>query len=105
MGFKERNIELQPKISEFESILKCLVKKMFKNSWMKTLENDTFENRLLSIMLAVNAGNISKMSEIDMKRFILKPGYNCENELPHCFHSCNLLLSKLTPLLTNTAKF
>ena len=45
---------------------------MFKNSWMKTLENDTFENRLLSIMLAVNAGNISKMSEIDMKRFILK---------------------------------
>ena len=68
-------MELEPKISEFESILKCLVKKMLKHSWIKTLENDTFENRLVSIMLAVNAGNISKMSEIDMKRFILKVNF------------------------------
>ena len=34
-----------------------------------------------------------------MKRLILQPKYNCEDELQHCFNSCNLLLSMFEPML------
>ena len=86
-------------VFEFKSIIQCLFKKMLKYSWTKTLAKDTFENRLLSIMLAVNVGNFSNMNENDMKRLILQSEYNCEKELPDCFYSCKLLLSKLLPLI------
>ena len=43
-------------VSEFQSILKCLSKKMLRKSWSKTLANDTFGNRLISILIAVTVG-------------------------------------------------
>ena len=46
-------------VSEFQSILKCLSKKILRKSWSKTLANDTFGNRLISILIAVTVGKES----------------------------------------------
>ena len=43
-------------VSEFQSILKCLSKKILRKSWSKTLANDTFGNRFISILIAVTVG-------------------------------------------------
>ena len=40
---KENNVDETK--SEFKHIFQCLLKKMMKHSWQKTMANDTFDNR------------------------------------------------------------
>ena len=40
---KENNVDERK--SEFKHIFQCLLKKMMKHSWQKTMANDTFDNR------------------------------------------------------------
>ena len=53
----------------------------------------------LFLLLFYFTGNGSELTETQMKRLILQPKYNCEDELQHCFNSCNLLLSMFEPML------
>ena len=46
-------------------------------------------------------GNGSELTETQMKRLILQPTYDCEDELQHCFNSCKLLLSMFEPILSD----
>ena len=68
---------------EFRLIYNCF--------WTKNLK--------LFLLLFYFTGNGSELTETQMKRLILQPKYNCEDELQHCFNSCNLLLSMFEPML------
>ena len=55
--------------------------------------------RLVSIALAINAGNLANLSENEMKLLILQKNYNCEMEKPHCPFSCDVLISSVNAYL------
>ena len=56
-------------------------------------------SRLVSIALAINVGNLAKLSENEMKLLILEKNYNCEMEKPYCPFSCDVLMSSVNAYL------
>ena len=41
----QKENDVDERKSEFKHIFQCLLKKMMKHSWQKTMANDTFDNR------------------------------------------------------------